>query len=296
MLSLLRGLAEAGVLVVVARVALALSDGDERLGLDLGPLGLKTLTISQALGAAAVAAVAMLLLHLVVAELSARMSSEALATARLRLSSAFLRSSWGLQATEREGHLQDVLTTYADQVMRAAALTTLILTAGFNLLALVATAIVVDVRAALAMVVGVAALAMLLRPLNGLTRRRAAGNRDNNNAFATTMTEVAGLAQEVTLFDVGVSIEDRLRSATERATHSQRQVTFLGSAVPGVYQSLAVVIVLAGLALVHTTGTGSVAELGAVVLLLIRGVSYGQQLQVGANALNQSAPYLTGDP
>ena len=90
-LSLLRGLAEACVLVVVARAALALSDGDESLGLDLGPLGLETLTISQALGAAAVAAVAMLLLHLLVAELSARMSSEALATARLRLSSAFLR-------------------------------------------------------------------------------------------------------------------------------------------------------------------------------------------------------------
>ena len=68
-LSLLRGLAEAAVLVVVARVALALSDGDERLGLDLGPFGVKTMTISQALGAAVVAAVCMLVLHLLVSEL-----------------------------------------------------------------------------------------------------------------------------------------------------------------------------------------------------------------------------------
>ena len=211
---------------------------------------------------------------------------------RRRLSGAFLRSSWGLQATEREGHLQDILTTYADRVMSAAALTAMILTAGFNLLALIGTAIVVDVRAALAMVVSVMALAMLLRPLNALTRRRAMANRDNNNAFATSMTEVVGMAQEVTLFDVGDSIEDRLRSATERATHSQRQVSFLGAAVPGVYQSLAVVIVLAGLAVVHTTDTGSVAELGAVVLLLIRSVSYGQQLQTGADSLNGVAPYL----
>ena len=188
--------------------------------------------------------------------------------------------------------LQDVLTTYADQVMRAAILTAAIVTASFNLLALIGTAVIVDIRAALGMVVGVAALAMVLRPLNGLTRRRAADNRDNNNAFATSMTEVVGLAQEVTLFDVSAPIEDQIRSATERAAHSQRQVTFLSTAVPGVYQSLAVVIVLAGLAVVHTTGTGSVAELGAVVLLLIRSVSYGQQLQVGANALNQSAPYL----
>ena len=51
------------------------------------------------------------------------MSSEALATARLRLSGAFLESSWNIQSAEREGHLQDVLTTYADQVMRAATLT-----------------------------------------------------------------------------------------------------------------------------------------------------------------------------
>ena len=163
----------------------------------------------------------------------------------------------------------------------------MILTATFNLLALIGTAVIVDVRATLGMVVGVAALAMVLRPLNGLTRRRAADNRDNNNAFATSMTEVVGLAQEVTLFDVGASIEAQIRSATERAAHSQRQVTYLSTAVPGVYQSLAVVIVLAGLAVVHTTGAGSVAELGAVVLLLIRSVSYGQQLQVGGTALNR---------
>ena len=65
--------------------------------------------------------------------------------------------------------------------MRAANLTALILTATFNLIALIGTAIVVDVWAALAMAVGVAALAVLLRPLNGLTRQRAA-------ATATTTT------------------------------------------------------------------------------------------------------------
>ena len=122
------------------------------------------------------------------------------------------------------------------------------------------------------MVVGVAALAMVLRPLNGLTRRRATDNRDNNNAFATSMTEVVGLRRRSPSSTSALLSRSDLRW-TERAAHSQRQVTFLSTAVPGVYQSLAVVIVLAGLAVVHTTGTGSVAELGAVVLLLIRSVS-----------------------
>lgn len=280
------------MLVIVARVALAISDGDERLGLDLGPLGVKTLTITEALGLAAGAALMMLALHVAVAALASRMSSDALGTARSRLSRAFLAASWEIQSKERDGHLQDVLTTYAERVMAAAGTTAGIATATFNLVALIGTAIVVDARAALAIFLGVALLAGVLRPLNRLTRRRAADSRDDNTAFATSMTEMVGVAQEVTLFDVGPAVDARLQSSVARATASQRLVSFLSITGPAVYQTLAVLIVLAALALLRSSETGSVAELGAVVLLLIRSISFGQQLQVGANSLNQYEPYV----
>lgn len=291
-LSLLRGLAEAAVLVIVARVALAVADGDERLGLDLGPLGVQTMSISEALGLAAVAALLMLVLHIGVAALASRMSTDALSAARTRLSRAFLAASWEIQSKERDGHLQDVLTTYAERVMAAAGTTASIATATFNLIALIGTAIVVDARAALAIFLGVALLAGVLRPLNRLTRRRAAESRDDNTAFATSMTEMVSLAQEVTLFDVGPAVDARLQSSVNKATASQRLVSFLSITGPAVYQTLAVLIVLGALALLRSSESGSVAELGAVVLLLIRSISFGQQLQVGANSLNQYEPYV----
>ena len=292
LLSLLRGLAEAGVLVAVARISIAIADDDANVRFDLGPLGVVSLSIGQALGVAAAAALAMLVLHVATARLSSKISAEALATARIRLANAFLDTAWDTQARERAGQLQEVLTTYAGRVLMAATQMTVVLTAAFNLTALLGTALIVDVAAAVAMILAVGGLGLILRPLTRVVRRQAIVNRDTNAAFAVRMTEVVGMAQEVKLLDVAAPVKAQIEAAATGASEAQRQATFLQGSIPGVYQSLAVLMVLGGLAVLTNTNQAGIATLSTVVLLLIRSISYGQQLQVGSNYLTEAVPYL----
>jgi ABC-type multidrug transport system fused ATPase/permease subunit len=290
--SLLRGLAEAAALVLLARVALAVSDGQERLGFSLSWIGERDLTTGSALVVAAGLSAIMVGLHFATAYLTSRMSSEALSTARSRLAEGFLRSAWSVQSTEREGHLQEVLTTQAIRVQSAASQIAGVLKASCSLAALIGAAVVVDFAAALGLVVGVIAIALVLRPINGQTRRRATANRDANATFATRMTEVVGLAQEVKVFDVKEPVGRRLGEAIADASISTRRLLFLNQLVPGLYQGLALLLVVGGLAVVYSLGTTNVASLGAVVLLLLRSIAYGQQLQVSVNNLHETAPFL----
>jgi ABC-type multidrug transport system fused ATPase/permease subunit len=290
--ALVRGLAEAAVLVLIARVALAISEGDDDLGFSVSLLGERQLSISAGLFVAIALSLLMLTLHVVVASLSSRMSADALATARTRLSDAFLHSAWSLQATEREGHLREVLTTQASRVQSAASQVAGTMKSFFSLAALIGAALVVDLLAAMGLVIAVAGLALALRPVNRQTRRRASDNRDANAVFATRMTEVVGLSQEVKVFDVADSVGQRLEVSIDDASTTTRRLLFINQSIPGLYQGIALLAVLAGLSIVHSSGTLNVASLGAVVLLLLRSVAYGQQLQVATNNLHETAPYL----
>ena len=185
-----------------------------------------------------------------------------------------------------------MLTTQAIRVQTAASQIAGTLKATFSLAALVGAAVVVDAAAAIGLVVAVAGLSLVLRPINKHTRQRAAENRDTNAAFATRITEVVGLAQEVKVFDVTEPVGRRLRATIDSSSRSTRRLLFLNQLVPGLYQGLALLLVLGGLALVRTAGTTNVASLGAVVLLLLRSIAYGQQLQVMTNSLHETAPFL----
>ena len=101
-----------------------------------------------------------------------------------------------------------------------------------------------------------------------------------------------GLHRKRRVFNVGSAIERRLGEAIDESSTTSRRLTLYKQLVPGLYQSIALLLVLAGLAVVSGTSTGNVASLGAVVLLLLRSISYGQMLQVATNDLYETAPYL----
>ena len=79
--SLARGLAEAAVLVIVARVAIAVADDEQTFGFEATGLGERQVSITAAFLVAAGLAVAMISLHFITAALTARMSADALSSA-----------------------------------------------------------------------------------------------------------------------------------------------------------------------------------------------------------------------
>jgi ABC-type multidrug transport system fused ATPase/permease subunit len=78
----------------------------------------------------------------------------------------------------------------------------------------------------------------------------------------------------------------------ERARKLLNSTQFIGQLIPGLYQGLIYLTVIGGLALLYGTGGGRVASLGAVVLLLIRAGSYGQQAQAFYQTVRQTLPFI----
>ena len=70
-----------------------------------------------------------------------------------------MQASWSSQHGERSGRLQEMLTTFAQQGAELVNSTTLAITAGCSLVALLASAVAVDPQASLVVIAAVAVLA-----------------------------------------------------------------------------------------------------------------------------------------
>jgi ABC-type multidrug transport system fused ATPase/permease subunit len=69
-------------------------------------------------------------------------------------------------------------------------------------------------------------------------------------------------------------------------------VQLVGRLVPNIFQSAIYIILVAGLLVIDQAHVGALSSLGAVVLILVRAGSYGQQVQISYQALRQSIPYI----
>ena len=85
---------------------------------------------------------------------------------------------------------------------------------------------------------------------------------------------------------------ERINGLVDEIRHPAFRTMLLSRLVPGVYQSLIYLFVVGGLAALYLGDAGQVGSLGAVVLVLVRASSYGQQAQGAHQSLHQTLPYL----
>ena len=103
--SMLAGLAEAGVLAIVAQVAATLVNGNRRIHLEIGPSHTEV-TVGALLAIAFVLATVRIALQILVSYFPARIAAEVQGRLRRRMFAAFTHASWDMQSCDREGHLQ----------------------------------------------------------------------------------------------------------------------------------------------------------------------------------------------
>lgn len=289
--SLLRAVSEAVLLVLIARVAIALSQDDDVITFSFAGLD-GEVSPGRAIAACAVLGLVMLAASFVLARLTSSMTVDAVQTARKRIIDAFLVASWDLQARERAGRLQDLLTSYVTRVANAMAVISLGLTALLSLGALVVTAVAANALAATAMLVSVVLVTVVIWPLSRLSRRRSHELGVSGARFATLLTESVSVASEVRVFGVAEPMGERLHTAVDDAARSLYAVQFLRKLVPAVYQCAAVLLIVGGLAVVAVVRPADVGALAVVVLLFVRAASYGQQLQTVIQQCNEVLPHL----
>ncbi len=286
-LSLVGGLSQAVLLVLISEVAVAEVEGKHSihaLGGSFSP--------TSAIIVSFLALALFLSTSIFGALLSTSVSEQALTVTRTRVVTGFFRSNWSLQSTERLGHIQQLLTmnsTATGQAVQnlSAGLQSLLMVSG-----LLGVALTVDPAAAIGVIgVGIV-LSLMLRPLNLRSRRANRELSKVTRAMATQVTEFTRLSRDFRLFGVETRVMDRLRRLIQDTGHVYRRTQMLSSIVPILYQSFALGFVIVAIVFLAGAGHAKFAELGAILLLVLRSVSYGSNIQTSIQGLRASQGLL----
>jgi ABC-type multidrug transport system fused ATPase/permease subunit len=286
------GFAEAFTLVLIARIAFALAGTGSSVKVDAGPFGSVTVSIDALIALAAVLVVVRVALQAIYTVLGARAAFNVIESTRTNLIRLYLAAGWPLQASQREGRLQELLTTYSSSASGAVNALAQGGVNGFNLLALLVTAFVVSPVASVAAAVVALGIGFILRPLRAAGRRRSSRAAQANLEFATGITELASTLQEVKVFGVERPVDERIGALNRRFTVVGLQTAYATGAAGVVYQGAALLLLVSALGIARAAGFSELASLGAVVLIMLRSLSYAQSFQSSLQQVYQYAPYI----
>lgn len=284
------GLAEAAFLVIVTRIGFAAAAAEHHVELWGGHSVNTTAVLSVSLGLVAVRVACAVLSG----ALSARLSAGTVADVRRDLTVAYLGADWDVQQSSGIGQLQELLTTYTNATTSFVSAVANASISAFNLVALLALSVVVDPLATIGVIVIVVGLGFTLRPVRNAVRRRAKAAAEVGSEFAGSISEVADLGMEVHVFHVQGAAADRVKTLIDRAAVVNQRVSFMQSLIPSVYIGLAYLAVVLALGIVLWSEVTELVSVGAVMMIMLRSLSYGQNLQTALSQISASSPYLKG--
>ncbi len=289
--SVFSGIAEAGILAIVAETATALVNRVTRVHVEIGPLHVEP-TVGALLAVAFVLGIVRIVLQILISYLPARIASRVQGRLRRRMFEAFTDASWGIQSRDREGHLQEIMTSQIMQVSQGATQATTMVASLFTFMVLVISALILNIVAAVIVLAAAILLFTLMRPINTIGARHARSFSQAQMSHAGGVSEANRVAEETQVFGVAAAQRNRINELIAAAEDLFFRTQFIARLVPNVYQSLVYIVLVGGLAVLHAVGSGHVASLGAVVLLLVRAGLYGQQIQGSYTIARQALPFV----
>jgi len=282
------GLTEALFLVAVTKTAFAITQGDDRVG----TIGSWDLSISATILLTGILLLASLATSLLSARQQINISSNVVTDIRHRLSSSFLDSSWELQQSQRAGTLQELMSAFSASTASLINSFSQMLLSAANLLAMFGLALVVNPLGALGLVVVVGILGSVLRPLRAVVRRRAEAAARIGLEFGNSINEISQLGLELHVFHVQQAARDRIGDVIEEHRDKARRLELASSLVGPAYTFMAYTALLGALAVVAASGTTNLTSLGAVMLVMLRSLSYGQGLQKSLTSVSGYVPIV----
>lgn len=286
--SFIGALLEAFFLVIVTGLAMALVTETTTVGPVLG----QSAAMTTALLIGALSLLVRVGLSLWAVQISARLTANVTTDQRLAASHAYLGACWAVQKAEPAGRLQELLTTFVARVTNAVTVLTQAITSLLSLLAFLGASVAVDPLATLAVIAVLSLAGTILVPFRQQIRKGSRQLAMSNLAFSNAVAELGELGQEMQTFGVQGSFIERIDLLTHNATDNQRRVQTLTGALSPVYISLAYAALLAAVAMLSWVNLGDLTAVGAIMLLMMRSLNYGQQLSSSWGALAASTPFL----
>jgi len=203
----------------------------------------------------------------------------------------YLQADFATQSAERLGTL-GLITGYVQRGSSMLGAITGGLVSALTLLTYICYALLLDYRAAIVMVGSVVVIAICLAPV--MKRIKAYGRALSAEQIHYTrdVTEATRMVRDLRVFDALDPLSKRLLARSARLNRLRQRANFVNGMVGSVYQYIGMMIVLVGLAVAQALGTVDIVKLGAIALLLIRSLSYGQGLQGTYQNVVDGVPYL----
>jgi ABC-type multidrug transport system fused ATPase/permease subunit len=290
-ISILSGFTEAGTLAIVAQVAATLVSGAKSINTHIGPFHIDA-SVGTLILVGLALSVLRLLLQLPLSTLPAMIAADVQAGLRSRLSRTFTQASWSVQSRDREGRLQEIMTTQAYQASAAAQQSATLVISSFTFLIMMISAVLLSALAAAVVFVIAVAMFVVLRPLRTLGAMKSRALSKAQVEYAGGIAETNRLAEESQVFGVTDAQHDRVAALIAACRDRFFGTQVVAKLIPNLYQSLIYLVLIIALAGLHASGTSHAGSLGAVVLLLVRASQSGQQIQAAYQSLQQSLPFI----
>ena len=81
-------------------------------------------------------------------------------------------------------------------------------------------------------------------------------------------------------------------ASLEKGRRSSQRLNLVRGLVPAIYSGLAYLVLIGAVALANVSSTAKLTSLGAVMLVMLRSLAYGQQLQVANSGVHASLPQV----
>lgn len=290
-ISLISATFEVAVLYLVALLATEIVAGGDQVTIALPLLAESSFPIALVLQAAAILLLVVLALAYPVARSAAALSRVGLTRTRNRLLEAYLNSEWASRSTDEAGHIQTLIAEFGMKSENLVQQTTLLVVSLSSLAMIVGASVAIAPFAAALSLLGLLAVALLLRPLSRRVKRRARQLAGANKELASRVAETASVTPEIAAFGVEDAVKQPLRRRVDEVGVKLVKVRTLTRLVPSLFQYTALGLVLAVVAVLSTVSPTGLIAAGPVLVMLIRALGYSKQAQHAIQAGNTAVPY-----
>ncbi|WP_426574246.1 ABC transporter ATP-binding protein [Aquihabitans sp. McL0605] len=292
--SFIAGASEGFLLVMIANIALVIgSQGDASvLGSGIGPLSATALTIKESFAIALTLAVIRFTFQMLASHLTARLSADLTTEIRADTYRDYASASWAEQSRHQESDIQDLLLRHVGRQTSSISVIAGAISAACTLVALVASAVLVDPVAAVMISVAGGALFFAIRPLSRIGKRVSIAGQDAGMHYGQRSLEAIGASLELRAFGVTDVMSDRLAEATLAEAKPTYQSVLLRQGITSIYQMAMILLLLGGLFANYVFFDQQLSSLGAIVVILIRALTQSNSLQNSYHSMVESAPYF----
>jgi ATP-binding cassette, subfamily B, bacterial len=289
--SLISGFAEAGTLALIAEVGASFVGHQKKVHIHLAGLN-TSFSIVTLLAIALGLALVRLAMQIPISILPSRIASEVQASLRTKLFHSYTAASWEVQSLDREGQLQDTMTSQTMQATGGAVGATGLISNSLQFFALLVTAFVLNPWAAAGILISGVLIFIAVRPLKKLGVRRARALSRAQVSYASGINEAIRLAEETHVFGVAGEQRKRIDALVQQAKRLFFSTQVLAKLVPNIFQSLILIMLVGALWILHAIGVGNTPALVAIIMLLVRSARSGQQGLATFQSLSQTLPFI----